>query len=173
MLKPLLLMLALSLPVNAMAATAEAYLGIFGGAIEVEGMETERARPLILNLGYRINAYWAAQLEYSEAHFNGAFRHQGQTLPGEVSYATKAGYLMMVLPTGLLLDLNLKAGYMALDYRFSDTGVPEPPGSYADSGFAYGGGLTLKAFRDMVLTLDVTQLRDGAEQYSAGVEFAL
>lgn len=173
MLKPLLLALMLLLPLNSWAATAQAYLGFFGGAIEVEGMDTEKAEPLILNLGYRVNAYWALQLEYSEARFNGAVKTHTDGRECDVDYSTLAGYMLMILPAGAALDLNLKAGYLEADYSFTDGQMPDIHQRFNSSGFAYGAGVTVKASREMVLTLDYTQLRGDASQLSAGVEFAL
>lgn len=139
-------------------------------------MDTQDADPFTYTVGYRLNSSWAVQLEYSEASpFRGRVKSDddGQ-VPCNIEYTTTAGYLMVIHPMGSLLDLNMKYGYVQVDYSFSDPSVEHAAKKrYAFADTAYGGGLTLKMSKAVVFTVDYTQLREDASQISAGVELNL
>lgn len=159
---------------NVSAATAHGYLGVFGGIVDVDGMDTEKAKPFIYSLGYRMSSYWALQLEYSEAAFRGGVEDGLNVKNYDVDYDTMGAYLMVIHPVGGWLDLNLKYGYVEIDYNFQNPDVSEDyKKRFSSEGTAYGGGLTLKMSSALVLTFDYTQLRDDASQLSAGVELDL
>ncbi len=156
------------------AATSHGYLGVFGGEVKVDGMDTKKAKPLIYTLGYRMSSFWAFQLEYSEADFLGGVENGSDISPLDIDYSTAGAYLMVIHPVGSWIDLNMKYGYVEIDYNFQS---PDANGAYSErfssEGEAYGGGLTLKMSSELVLTFDYTQLRDDATQISAGIEVDL
>lgn len=156
------------------AATNHGYLGVFGGDVEVDGMDTAKAKPLIYTLGYRLSSFWAFQFEYSESEFLGGVETGDKVTALDIDYSTTGAYLVLINPLGSWGDLNLKYGYVEIDYNFIR---PEANNVYRErfssEGAAYGGGLTFKMSRSLVLTFDYTQLRDDASQLSAGVELDL
>ncbi len=174
MVRALLVTVLLLFHTSLFAATSHGYLGVFGGEVKVDGMETKKAKPLIYTLGYRLSSLWAFQLEYSESEFLGGVENGSNKTPLNIDYSTKGAYLMMIHPMGGWVDLNLKYGYVEIDYNFIK---PDANAAYKErfssEGQAYGGGLTLKMSRSLVLTFDYTQLRDDASQFSAGVEVDL
>lgn len=174
MVRVLLVTVLLLLNTPLFAATSHGYLGVFGGELKVNGMETKKAKPLIYTLGYRLSSLLAFQLEYSESEFIGGLGTGRNAVPLDVDYSTTGAYLMMIHPLGSWVDLNLKYGYVEIDYNFLK---PDANAVYEErfssQGQAYGGGLTLKTSNSLVLTFDYTQLRDDASQISAGVEVDL
>lgn len=174
MLRIFFISLIFLLPLKAFAATAHGYLGVFGGEVSVDGMDTQKAEPLIYTLGYRLSSFWAFQLEYSEAEFLGGVEHGNEITPYDIEYSTTGAYLVVIHPIGGWIDVNMKYGYVEIDYNFMK---PEVDAAYKErfssEGEAYGGGLTLKMSSALVLTFDYTRLRDDATQLSAGVELDL
>ena len=177
MLRVVLFTFALMLvPKGVFAATAHGYLGVFGGALLMDGMEAERARPLIYTLGYRMSSLWAFQFEYSDAKaFRGTVKKgdDNEPYPHDIKYTTSGGYLMFIRPMGSWVDVNLKYGYVQVDYSFDELSEDSAKERFSFSGESYGGGITLKMTNSLVFTLDYTQLKTDAAQLSAGVEFDL
>ncbi len=174
MIRALLTTVLLLCHTSLFAATSHGYLGVFGGEVKVDGMDTAKAKPLIYTLGYRLSSFWAFQMEYSEAEFLGGVEHGNEITPYDIEYSTAGAYLMVIHPIGSYIDVNMKYGYVEIDYNFMK---PEADAAYKDrfssEGEAYGGGLTLKMSSALVLTFDYTRLRDDATQLSAGVELDL
>lgn len=165
----------LLIPLKSLAATAHGYLGVFGGEVSVDGMDTKKAEPVTYTLGYRLSSFWALQMEYTEAKpFRGMVLNSEKETPCDMEYTTSGAYLMVIHPMGSLLDFNMKYGYVQVDYSFDDPDVTDSAKDrYSFSGKAYGGGFTLKMSSALVFTVDYTQLRDDASQLSAGIELDL
>lgn len=171
----ILLLCVMLVSTESWAAARHGYLGFFGGTLVADGLNTEKAEPVVVTLGHRFNSHIAFQLEYSQAE---AFRTRvkAETVSGdeadcEVDYSSKAAYLMLIQPLGSWVDLNLKLGYLSLDYNFYDEDVAK--GHFNRQGRSLGGGITYKLSRRLLLTADYTQLDDDAYHLMAGVELAL
>ena len=164
-------------PKGVFAATAHGYLGVFGGALLMDGMEAERARPLIYTLGYRVSSLWAFQFEYSDAKpFRGTVKKDSHSTPyaRDIEYTTSGAYLMFIRPMGSWVDVNVKYGYVQVDYSFDELSQQDSAKErFSFSGESYGGGVTLKMTNSLVFTVDYTQFRTDTAQLSAGVEFDL
>ncbi len=175
MLRIFFISLIFLLPLKAFAATAHGYLGVFGGEVSVDGMDTQKAEPLTYTLGYRLSSFWAFQLEYTEAApFRGWVESDDKDTPCDIEYTTSGAYLMVIHPMGSWLDFNMKYGYVQVEYSFDDPFVEDNVKErYSFEGKAYGGGVTVKMSNSLVFTVDYTQLRDDASQLSAGIELDL
>ena len=170
-----LLALLLPLSVNAYAVSGEGYLGVFGGSMLAEGLETNQADPRIVTLGRKLNSRVAVQLEYSDAE---SFRTRvsdssGVETPCAAEYKSTAAYVVLTQPAGRLIDFSFKLGYVDIDYDFDKSLTREQRERYNDQSQSFGGGLTIKISKDMVLKTENTQLKDDVYYLTAGVELAL
>lgn len=176
MFRSLFLASLILLPMEAWATARHGYLGIFGGALMVDGLETEKADPLIVTLGHRFNSRVALQLEYSEAKpFRTRITEEGEDdIPCEAEYSSAGAYMVLIQPMGRWIDVNLKLGYIDVDYNFTDSSVANAQKErFNNQSESYGGGVTIKLSRRLVLTTEYTQLQDDAYHLSAGVELSL
>ena len=165
-----------SIPKGLFAATNHGYFGVFGGALLIDGIDVERARPLIYTLGYRMNSLWAFQFEYSDTQpFQGIVSNDNHTtFLHDIEYTTSGAYLMFVQPMGRWVDFNIKYGYIQANYSFNKPNLQDySKERFSFSGKSYGGGVTLKMTNSLALTVDYTKFRTDTVQLSAGVEFDL
>ncbi len=170
-----LLSLLLPLSVNTFAASGEGYMGVFGGAMMAEGLETNKADPRIVTLGRKLNSRVSLQLEYSDAE---SFKTRvsdgsGGETPSDAEFKSTAAYIVLTQPAGGLIDINLKFGYVDIDYDFNADLSHEQRERYSDQSQSIGGGVTLKVSKGMVLKTEYTQLKDDVYYLTAGVEVAL
>lgn len=170
-----LLSLLLPLSVDAFAVSGEGYMGVFGGAMIAEGLETNKADPRIVTLGRKLNSRVALQLEYSDAE---SFKTRvsdasGGETPCDAEFKSTAAYVVLTQPAGSLIDISLKLGYVDIDYDFNKALSREQRQRYSDQSQSIGGGVTLKVSRDMVLKTEYTQLKDDVYYLTAGVELTL
>ena len=171
----ILLSLLLPLSVNAYAASSEGYMGVFGGAMMADGLETNKADPRIVTLGRKLNSRVAVQLEYSDAE---SFKTRvsdasGSETPCDAEFTSTAAYVVLTQPAGGLIDISLKLGYVDIDYDFDADLSREQRERYSDQSRSIGGGVTLKVSKDMVLKTEYTQLKDNVYYLTAGVELSL
>lgn len=169
-----LLSLLLPLSFSSYASTGEGYLGVFGGAMLAEGLETNQADPRIVTLGHRLNSRVAVQLEYSDAE---SFKTRISDVYGDTDcaaeYKSTAAYVVLTQSAGRLVDLNVKLGYVDIDYDFDRELTAEQRDRYTDQSRSIGGGVTFKLSKDMVFKTEYTQLKDDVYYLTAGVELAL